>query len=317
MSASPLFNQQDVLEMELEGPFTTLVANIPDREQHDMTLRLDGFELPVRVRVRGKSRTRECEFPPLRLHFDKNDVKGTVFEGQHKLKLATHCRDRASAEINLLDELAAYRAFEAVSGAAFRTRLVRIRYIDAAHKSKRAVTVRYAFLIESIGELAGRINGTPLEVEGVRRSEINEAQAALVYMFQYMIGNTDWSLVRNEEDEECCHNLDLVEVDGSTYLIPYDFDLAGVVNAPYARPDPSLGLRSVRQRRYRGYCLPEPAHRRAIRHFVDRRRTILASAGSVPAADSDVARIVNYLDDFFDDTGKPDRLLARFERYCL
>ena len=34
-----------------------------------------------------------------------------------------------------------------------------------------------------------------------------------------------------------------------------DFDSSGFVNAPYAAPDEQLGLSSVRDRQYRGYCI--------------------------------------------------------------
>jgi hypothetical protein len=36
--------------------------------------------------------------------------------------------------------------------------------------------------------------------------------------------------------------------------VPYDFDLSGFVHAPYATPDPRIGIRSVLDRLYRGPC---------------------------------------------------------------
>ena len=39
--------------------------------------------------------------------------------------------------------------------------------------------------------------------------------------------------------------------------MPYDFDHSGIVNAPYAHPAEELLMRSVQERRYRGYCIKD------------------------------------------------------------
>ena len=42
---------------------------------------------------------------------------------------------------------------------------------------------------------------------------------------------------------------------GPPYLpLPYDFDFAGMVNAPYAEPNPRYPIRSVRTPFYKGIC---------------------------------------------------------------
>jgi len=42
-----------------------------------------------------------------------------------------------------------------------------------------------------------------------------------------------------------------------TTTVPYDFDHAGIVRAPYAKPAPELQLNSTLQRNYRGYCMQD------------------------------------------------------------
>ena len=71
----------------------------------------------------------------------------------------------------------------------------------------------------------------------------------LVGVFEYLIGNTDWSVIMR-------HNVRLVQVAGRDLLYPvaYDWITAGLVNASYARPDPRMPIKSVRQRLYRGMC---------------------------------------------------------------
>ena len=71
-------------------------------------------------------------------------------------------------------------------------------------------------------------------------------------VFQFMIGNTDWSVQFQQ-------NIKLIYDDSTSIpiTIPYDFDHAGIVRAPYAEPAPELQMSSTLQRRYRGYCIPE------------------------------------------------------------
>ena len=71
-------------------------------------------------------------------------------------------------------------------------------------------------------------------------------------VFEYMIGNTDWSV-------QYYQNIKLIAADSMSIptTVPYDFDHAGIVDAPYALPAPELLLSSTRERRYRGYCLAD------------------------------------------------------------
>ena len=66
-----------------------------------------------------------------------------------------------------------------------------------------------------------------------------------------MIGNTDWSMVYQ-------HNVEMLYLNSAAFAIPYDFDHSGIVNAYYAKPNPMLNIRSVRDRIYRGMCRKDP-----------------------------------------------------------
>ncbi|MDH3748490.1 MAG: hypothetical protein OER97_09815, partial [Gammaproteobacteria bacterium] len=55
--------------------------------------------------------------------------------------------------------------------------------------------------------------------------------------------------------ENCCHNVNLYGDEATgLFPVPYDFDITGMVNAPYASPNPRFNLRNIRQRLYRGRC---------------------------------------------------------------
>ena len=306
------------LPISLTGPLGSLLENKKDREESDFVLRADDVEHQVEVRVRGKSRTRVCDFPPLRVDFPKNETGGTVFEGQNKLKLVTHCSDSEAAQANLLQEYTAYKIFNLISDISYKVRLVRVTYTDTDEPEKGETFVSYGFFIESSSELADRAGGETVEEPAVYLSSFESRHAAAVFVFQYLIGNTDWSLVANEADEFCCHNGDLFNIGPDRYVVPYDFDLSGLVNASYARPDSSLHMRNVTQRRYRGYCIAPEAVEGAFKAIAGQRDDILETVRQVPGlGEKDLERTLEYLEEFFEETGDVDKLMRVVKRRCL
>ena len=316
--ASPLFEDDTILPISVTGPLGSLLEHKMDREELDFVLRADDVEHQVEVRVRGKSRTRVCDFPPLRVDFRKHKTGDTVFAGQNKLKLVTHCSDSEAAQVNLLQEYTAYKIFNLISDMSYKVRLVRITYTDTDEQEKRDAFVSYGFFIESPSELADRAGGETVEESAVYLSSFEPRQAAAVFVFQYLIGNTDWSLVANEADEFCCHNTDIFDTGQHRLIIPYDFDLSGLVNASYARPDPSLHMRSVTRRRYRGYCLAPEAVEGVIRAIAGQRDDILETVRQVPGlGEKDLEKTVKYLEEYFEKTGNVDKFMREVNRMCL
>ncbi|HEX5764411.1 MAG TPA: hypothetical protein VFY27_02515 [Woeseiaceae bacterium] len=315
--AGALFDEEPVLDVRLAGPLHAVLESGAERMEFPFIVSVDGVDIPVEVRIRGNSRLRVCSFPPLRLDFPGKGTAGSVFDGQDKLKLVTHCNDRKRDAGNLLDEYLAYRLFNLVSDDGYRVRLLRMAYVDT-DSTGLAALVRDAFLIESDEALAARRGAAVLDTPGVALSRLDGRQAALVYVFQYLIGNTDWSLVTAETADACCHNVDLYERDGRTLPVPYDFDLAGLVHASYARPDASLKIASVRTRRYRGYCISSDDLAAAIDAVTLREADILALAAELPAASEEARRKRReYLGEFFADAADREELLEQFEKRCL
>jgi hypothetical protein len=317
-ASSPLFDDDSVLEVSLAGPFGVLFEDKEANAYRPFTLVVQGQRHEISVRVRGHSRRRVCEFPPLKLDFSPEGPEATVFEGQGKLKLVTHCRNHDRGEQDMLEEYLAYRIFGALSGDSFKVRLLRLSYRDSERRLPDDASPRYGFLIEPSETLAARLGVAAVALPGVPVNRHNLEQAALVYLFQYLIGNTDWSLVRAEREEDCCHNIELFERDGQVFFVPYDFDLAGIVNARYAFPDRSLSIRRVTQRLYRGYCTDRDILRRAILAVNEQRTAILSLLGSTPGLQpGSVKTAAKYLEAYFERAGEVDRLLDEFERRCL
>ena len=322
-TASPLFEENSVLDVQLQGPLRTIVRDKKDenRQEYPFTLTVDGIELPLDVRVRGKSRVIVCEFPPLRLRLQPETAGQTVFRGQGKLKLVTHCKSNSDkSESNLLEEYTAYRIFNLISDIGYRVRLLRVRYVDTEDRLKGLDRSYFAFLIESDSELAARTGAEIASIDGVPYSRLSDEQTALLYVFQYLIGNFDWSFVLADDAESCCHNVGLIERNGELFPVPYDFDRSGLVNARYAKPPPELGIRRSTQRVYRGYCktnIEEVAS--ALDKIVDLKKDIMSVVANSPEiGEEDPASRAQYIGNFFEQAllGR-DEMLEEFGNDCL
>jgi hypothetical protein len=255
------------------------------------------MELPVKVRTRGifRLQRRTCWFPNLRLNFPKEETEGTLFEGQDKLKMVNYCQDQDSYEQNVLEEYLVYRIYNILTDMGFLVRLARITYVDTSGKDDPLT--RMGFILEHEDAMAARQDGTVLEVASASAESFQQDQAALLYVFQYMIGNTDWSITRS-------HNVTVMRIGWSEYYpVPFDFDFSGLVDAPYAAPNPVIAhlIRSVRQRLYRGICNDAIDYQAVFARFIEKQDEILELVRTHPPELSERNRrdAARYLEDFY------------------
>ncbi|NNF40888.1 MAG: hypothetical protein HKN64_05875 [Woeseiaceae bacterium] len=315
--AAMLFEDETILDITLAGPLSSVIDDTTEQRQRAFVLSADGKDIDVAVRIRGKSRVELCDFPPLRLNFSAGAARGSVFDGEDKLKLVTHCKAAASYEKNAVQEYGVYRIMNVLSDLSLRARLLRIRYVDTESPDQEPA-IHYGFLIESDASLAARLGASVVELRDVSKAMFNRQHLALVFVFQYLVGNTDWSLVRADKDDSCCHNGKLVRVAEQHYFLPYDFDMTGFVRARYAKPNPRLRLTSVRTRRYRGYCLDEATVRDALHAVKAHREAILKVVAGLPLLSAkEIKSDSAYLQRFFDRAANEDKLLREFGRRCL
>jgi hypothetical protein len=256
-----LFESAELLHVRIEAPFRRLTSDVGERFAATLIFaQAPEDTIDLEISARGKSRLESniCEFPGLMLFFTGGAV-GTAFEGQGPVPVVTHCRDRDSYEQLALLEFLAYRTYNAVTRLSLRVRLARFEYYDS--ERGRLVADRFGFFLENYDVFAALNEFTRLKVRLVHPTRYQIAQRTLFEVFQYFIGNTDWSYILAPPDEsECCHNVVPVGPPGGPlYPIPFDFDQAGLVDAPYATVDPSVPIRNVRERRFRGIC-GEPRH---------------------------------------------------------
>ncbi|MGE5802871.1 MAG: hypothetical protein ACM358_11495 [Gemmatimonadota bacterium] len=294
---TPLFQDVAPLTLRLDGDFKALFRDRGEqRAEHAALLRFtagtDSGSVKVDLRTRGIFRLKNCGFPPLRIDLPTGKVAHTVFAGQDKLKLVTHCRTDRLYERNLLKEYALYRVFNAVTDTSFRVRLAHVTYIDT---TKADTTIRYAFVIESDREFGHRLGADVVAQHRVHDAVTDASYMTLVALFQYLIGNTDWSVWGQ-------HNI-AVFSDTAThklFAVPYDYDFSGAVGAPYASPPEQLPIKTVRERLYRGYCQPDSILAGALARFRSRKDSIYAAVHAVPGLDDREKRAMHsYFDDFF------------------
>lgn len=113
-----------------------------------------------------------------------------------------------------------------------------------------------AFFIESTKGAAERLGMRVVEDDHIALEQFAPAQLSILTLFQFMIGNTDWSVRKGRAEAACCHNgkvLAPAYSDSGWVVLPYDFDLAGLINTKYAAPSEKLRIKSVHHRLYRGF----------------------------------------------------------------
>ena len=137
-------------------------------------------------------------------------------------------------------------------------------------------------------------------------------------MFQYFIGNTDWSAFAGPAGAACCHNIvPLARDDGVLLPITYDFDAAGIVAASYALPDERLRIRSVRERLYRGSCRDLAALQRSFEPFEVKRAEIRALYEQHPQLSAKSReKALEYIDEFYALIAEPKRVERAFGSNC-
>jgi len=318
-SASVLFDAPDPLALTLAFPIRRLRQGeaLAEPVTGSVTFASDTGPavLDVEVMTRGHSRLLLCDVPPLKLNFRRSQVEGTVFAGQNKLKLVTHCQRGRKFERYLHQEYALYRAYLTLTDEAFRVRMLEMTYRDS--EGRRRDRTHPAFLIESDPEVAARLGYEEVEVERMANGEFEPVAITRLGLFEFMIGNTDWALRTGRGGEPCCHNgLLLRRPDGQHVVLPYDFDQAGLIDADYALPARSLGIRSVRQRLFRGLCTGEARYDEAIALLKSRRDEIEALFPEDGTRKRSNRRARDYLDEFFEIISDPALRQEQIDGAC-
>jgi hypothetical protein len=320
----PLFADDQILKAVLSAP----IAQSYSQKNQEVRIYLPGQwsytdadgetqRLEVSIRTRGHFRRFNCGLSPLQLNFKKKQVKGTLFDGQDKLKLVAPCYDKPNYQQYVLLEYLAYRTFEILTDHSFRTRLMRLTYLDSDAKLKP--WTHFVFVIEDDADLAERLGLVRVKVPALKLAELDHSKATLVQLFQFLIGNNDYSLIKGD-GVECCHNIEVLGAEGSEtgrVPVPFDFDISGLVEAPYASPPSQIPIESVRSRYFYGLCQPPGLLEESIAHMQSKRAELTELFESVPELDARSRdRSLSYLRSFFKTIDNPGRVKREIENRC-
>lgn len=268
----------NITEVEIHTDMNTLLnAPIGTVEAIQGELRFTSTERgdevwPITLSTRGKYRLRTCDFPPIKLDFNKKALTTGGFATYDKYKLVTHCDDdKLVGQDQLLREYTVYKMYETLTPNSYRTHLLRIKYVDTT--GKVATTRRYAFVMENTKQLADRMAATECESCLSPKPESIDLAAENVHsVFQYLIGNTDFSLPQNR-------NVKLFQSKNTQQLVPvgYDFDFSALVSATYARPASHLGQQRVSDRLFLGLHVSDAQMARTLALFQSKQADLLAT----------------------------------------
>ena len=297
-----LFEQIDLLPVKLKYSRKVLKKETNDSTFMDSELVYkmkngDWKTLNLKIRARGNFRRKSCYFTPLKLKIKKKEAKETIFKGQKKLKMVLPCLNEPSKDDNVIKEYVIYKMYEVISPYYFSTRLLDIEYEDIKTKKSKLHQLK-GILIEDDETVAKRLDGKIVKRK-FNPKGYNDLAAIRNAMFQYMIGNTDYSIIYP-------HNTKVVFVEKKFIPVPYDFDLAGFVNTSYSLVSQTrkqkLPIEKVTERYYMGYQRDYKLFQQVRQEFVAHKQDLLSIINAHESFfenNRNYTTANNYIEDFF------------------
>ena len=269
-------------------------------------------QVPLRARTRGFWRLKNCTFPPLKLKFSDKETKQTLFNDLEEPKLVNYCRDTDQYDQYILQEYQLYRVYQLLTPVSHRVRLAKLSYVDSASGKRDAE--RHAIIVEDPEVLATRHSARLLKLKGAGLGDLDHPQLALAYLFQYFIGNLDFSF-------SGLHNTELLDgIDGRILPVAYDFDFSGAVHTSYATPPEAYGVKSVRTRKFLASCALADHFPAALARFLEKKDAIYALYRDDIGKRMDpgvVKATLGYFDDFYDDVRTPEAAKRNVFSNCI
>ena len=310
-----LFDSDDILFITLKGNLRELLNDRSDNpKNYPLALsyrKEDSSEvsMPIELKTRGHFRRlkENCNYPPLLIQFlPESPHLNSIFREQKKMKLVMPCK----GDDLVIKEWLVYKIYNLVSPMGFRARLVKVKLDD--ERNKKTVPPFYGILLEEEKQMATRNQLVSFERK-LKPEQTQRESFLTMAVFEFMIGNTDWSIQYQQ-------NVKFLGIDSMAVpiTVPYDFDHAGIVNAPYAHPAEELQMQSVRERRYRGYCIQD------IKEFtgiIDRFNQLKSDIYKIYInctllEPKYIKSTIQYLDEFYAIINNPKSLRKEFAYPC-
>jgi hypothetical protein len=312
-----LFDTDELFEITLKFDLNAYKKAKSDTTYFDAILtyfnnKADSVTKKIKVRARGNiRRTGICDFPPLMLNFKMKDSRGAEFSGINKLKIVPYCR--IGYEDYILREYLVYKLYNVLTNYSLRVRLFKITYINSV-KEKKPLT-QYGFAIEPVRLLEKRTKTKELAYSTVSQRTIIPEMLDKMAIFNYMIGNTDWSvpakhnvlLLTQAQNPSANNNL----------IVAFDFDYAGLVNTDYAIPYVTLPIKTVRERLYLAVCRSEATFKNELAEFIEKKDEFYKVVNDFPYLSARSKKdMMTFLDGFFLGINKRNTLVNKLLSDC-
>jgi hypothetical protein len=294
-SKTGLFASDEVLDITLRGNTRAVLNDRTEKPKYrPLVLAFRSpdstdVSIPVEVKTRGhfrKSR-QNCFYPPLLIKFSKKEPQSSpLFAEQDKLKLVMPCR----GDEFVVREWLVYKLYNLVTPMSFRARLVRVRMEEGKNKLSAPF---YGILLEEERQLAKRNNLVSVDKTLLRPEQTIPDVFLTMSVFEYLIGNTDWSV-------QYMQNIKLLAQDS------------------LAVPAEELRMSSVRERRYRGYCIEDmKIFDETIDYFNKLKKDIYSLYTGCALLDAKYRDdTLKYLDEFYATINNPTALKKAFGYPC-
>nr|WP_320117559.1 hypothetical protein [uncultured Marinifilum sp.] len=309
-----LFESDTIIELSITTNLKALIKDTGNKSKYHkarLSYHLGDsiVSMSVDMKTRGNFRKDRsiCPFPPMRIKFNKSQASYSLFHNQKKLKMVTHCQNRNRRyEQMLIQEYLIYKAYNLFTPESFKVRLVKITYKDS--KNQIATLSKYAFFIEDFEKMAERNGKIARYDEKIHQDHTLIGKVTKLAVFQYMIGNTDWGV-------PTLHNIKLIAKTPNSrpVPVPYDFDWASLVNAPYAVPNKKLDIKSIHVRLYRGYKRTAKDFEYIFREFRMKKEALYNLYIQCEYLnDKEKERVLNYFDEFYEIIDNPKKVKSEF-----
>lgn len=310
-----LFDKDDLLNIKLTGnvrdAFNDRSAK-PKYYSFSLYYTTGGGEAKTTVRIRTRGHFRKdksnCSYPPLLLNFtNKDQSSASLFYNRDKVKLVMPCK----GDDYVVKEYLIYKLYNLVTPKSFKARLVKVTFDDSLRK--KTTGPFYGILLEEEESMAKRNQMETVEPKLLKPQQAENNSFLTMAVFQYMIGNTDWSTQYRQNLKFVVSNPKDLPMP-----VPYDFDHAGLVNAPYAQPAEELLMSSVTERRYRGYCVTDmKVFDPVIAKFNQLKEDFYKVYTSCTYLDAKTIKTATkFLDEFYETINSPKALQREFGYPC-
>jgi len=297
-----LFAEDEPLQIDVYADYVSLLDDVSEkRTYHDARFTVKNSscsfsEMPIKLKTRGHFRLRKqtCNFPPLRFKFEDDHAKGTIFNGQNKVKYVSHCQNfKKYYEQHTLEEFLIYKMYNVFTDYSYQVRLAKANFIDTNGSD---TIQRYGFFIEDRSHMADRLGRQTLKYRNIKQYQVLRSNMLVLSLFQCMIGNCDWDISR-------LHNVDLMSVNEHSLpvAVPYDFDWSAIISHDYFVPDPQIDPEAKYQRRYKSYRWTEEEFETAFATFHEHRDDLMNLISDFTILESENRmKLLSYISEFYD-----------------